>query len=245
MGHEHSERSFSTPDSDATRVLSDAEIERFIRDGFVKIEAAFGRDLADQGRSILWRDTGCAEDDPTTWRNPVIRLGMYGQEPFAQAANTAILHRAFNQLVGPKRWLPRMTLGTFPIRFPSLDDPGDAGWHIDTSFPPENVNSSDFLNWRVNMTSKGRALLMLFLFSDVGENDAPTRIRGRSAAGCTAPVSKRVIASHARRARRGESEVGRRIGGPAPLQPGYSAEHDRQLLFVVAGDPTVFFGALS
>jgi hypothetical protein len=177
MGHEQSERSFSTPNSDAARMLSDAEIERFIRDGFVKIEAAFARDLADQGRSILWRDTGCAEDDPKTWRNPVIRLGMYGQEPFVQAANTAVLHKAFDQLVGPKRWLPRMNLGTFPIRFPSPDDPGDAGWHIDTSFPPENVNSNDFLNWRANVTSKGRALLMLFLFSDVGETDAPTRIR--------------------------------------------------------------------
>jgi hypothetical protein len=29
----------------------------------------------------------------------------------------------------------------------------------------------------VNVTSRGRALLMLFLFSDVGEDDAPTRIR--------------------------------------------------------------------
>ncbi|MGV3711276.1 MAG: phytanoyl-CoA dioxygenase, partial [Gemmatimonas sp.] len=28
-----------------------------------------------------------------------------------------------------------------------------------------------------NINSRGRALLMLFLFSDVGENDAPTRIR--------------------------------------------------------------------
>jgi hypothetical protein len=70
-----------------------------------------------------------------------------------------------------------MNLGTFPIRFPSPDDPGDAGWHIDTSFPPEIGDPTDFLDWRVNVTSKGRALLMLFLFSDVGENDAPTRIR--------------------------------------------------------------------
>jgi hypothetical protein len=35
----------------------------------------------------------------------------------------------------------------------------------------------DYSGWRVNITSRGRALLMLFLFSDVGENDAPTRIR--------------------------------------------------------------------
>ncbi len=70
-----------------------------------------------------------------------------------------------------------MDLGTFPIRFPSPDDPGDAGWHIDTSFPPENGAATDYLNWHVNVTSTGRALLMLFLFSDVGDDGAPTRIR--------------------------------------------------------------------
>jgi hypothetical protein len=70
-----------------------------------------------------------------------------------------------------------MDLGTFPVRFPSPDDPGDAGWHIDVSFGLENP---DFLSWRANITSKARALLMLFLFSDVGDADAPTRIRAGS-----------------------------------------------------------------
>jgi hypothetical protein len=177
MDHEQAVGASRTPDSDAARVLSDDEIAGFIRDGFVKIEAAFARELADWGRSILWEDTGCSEMDPATWMKPVIRLGMYGQEPFARAANTPVLYNAFDQLVGRRRWLPRMNLGTFPIRFPSPDDPGDAGWHVDTSFPPEGVDSGDFLNWRVNVTSKGRALLMLFLFSDVSDNDAPTRIR--------------------------------------------------------------------
>jgi hypothetical protein len=36
------------------------------------------------------------------------------------------------------------------------------------------------MSWRVNAASKGRALLMLFLFSDVGPDDAPTRIRAGS-----------------------------------------------------------------
>jgi hypothetical protein len=107
----------------------------------------------------------------------VIRLGMYGQEPFAQAANTPELHAAFDQLAGPGRWHPRGDLGTFPVRFPSPDDPGDAGWHIDTSFPSPDGDPHDFFNWRANVTSRGRALLMLFLFSDIGEDDAPTRIR--------------------------------------------------------------------
>jgi hypothetical protein len=66
------------------------------------------------------------------------------------------------------------------VRFPSTEDPGDTGWHIDTSFALARTNPNDFLDWRVNVTSKGRALLMLFLFSDVGVDDAPTRIRAGS-----------------------------------------------------------------
>jgi hypothetical protein len=99
---------------------------------------------------------------------------MYTQPPFIEAANTPRLHAAFDQLVGAALWKPCRAMGTFPIRFPSRQDPGDAGWHIDVSFGTE---APDFLDWRANVHSKGRALLMLFLFSDVGERDAPTRIR--------------------------------------------------------------------
>ncbi|WNG44016.1 phytanoyl-CoA dioxygenase [Archangium minus] len=154
--------------------LSDAQVHQFIHEGFVRINEAFPRQLADEARAILWRDTGCNPEDPSTWTRPVIRLNQYGQAPFVKAANTPVLHQAFEQLVGPGRWAPRGMLGTFVIRFPSTEDPGDAGWHIDVSFGTENP---DFMSWRANVTSKGRALLMLFLFSDVGEKDAPTRIR--------------------------------------------------------------------
>jgi hypothetical protein len=51
------------------------------------------------------------------------------------------------------------------------------GWHVDVSFPGEGSDPNDFSTWRINIYSRDRALLMLFLFSDVGENDAPTRIR--------------------------------------------------------------------
>jgi hypothetical protein len=154
--------------------LSQTQIEQFLRDGFVKIEHAFPKELADEARAILWRDTGCDPNDASTWTQPVIRLGMYPQEPFVRAANTPLLHRAFDQLVGEGRWIPCRSMGTFPVRFPSTKDPGDAGWHIDVSFGYEDP---DFFSWRANIRSKGRALLMLFLFSDVGEDDAPTRIR--------------------------------------------------------------------
>lgn len=155
--------------------LSAAQIEQFIHDGFIRIDEAFPRELADACRRILWLATGCAEDSPSTWTRPVVRIGEIPNPLFVEAANTPRLRAAYDALVGPSRWLPRGSLGTFPIRFPSPDDPGDCGWHIDVSFGTEG--EPNFLNWRANVVSKGRALLMLFLFSDVGDHDAPTRLR--------------------------------------------------------------------
>lgn len=156
--------------------LSAAQIEQFVTGGYVRIDNAFPAELAAECASILWADTGVDPENPATWTRPVIRLGNYSQPPFVAAANTPRLHAAFDQLAGSGRWLPPGSLGTFPIRFPSPDDPGDAGWHIDVSFGWEE-NPGDFLSWRANIVSRGRALLMLFLFSEVGDDDAPTRIR--------------------------------------------------------------------
>jgi hypothetical protein len=156
--------------------LSAAQISSFIADGFVCIAGAFPTAIADECLSILWPLTGCDHDDPGTWTKPVVRIVYRDDPPFRAAANTPILHAAFDQLVGPGRWAPRDNLGTFPIRFPSPDDPGDAGWHIDVSYGWRE-RPDDFLSWRANIYSKERALLMLFIFSDVGRDDAPTRIR--------------------------------------------------------------------
>lgn len=157
--------------------LAREQIGQFIKKGFVRIDQAFPRELADEGRAILWKDTGCDPNVPATWTRPVVRLGDYSQQPFREAVNTPVLRDAYDDLVGNGRWLAGSSLGTFPVRFPSLEDPGDAGWHVDASFPGERSAPSDFLSWHVNVHSRGRALLMLFLFSDVSEFDAPTRIR--------------------------------------------------------------------
>jgi hypothetical protein len=154
--------------------LSKDQVQQFIAEGFVKVEGAFSKDVASRARDILWRDTGCDPKDRSTWKFPVVRLGDYTHAPFVEAANTPRLHAAFDRLVGEGHWIPRGSLGTFPVRFPSDEDPGDAGWHVDASFPGKDES---FFSWRINVHSKGRALLMLFLFSDVGERDAPTRIR--------------------------------------------------------------------
>lgn len=165
-----------SPDIQESSVLSNSEVEQFIRNGFIRIDSAFSQELAAEARSILWRDTGCDPNDPRTWTRPVIRLGDYPQKPFVESANTPVLVSAFDQLVGRGRWTPRSSLGSFVVRFPSEEYPGDTGWHVDASFPPEEADPS-YHSWRINVRSSGRALLMLFLFSDVSERDAPTRLR--------------------------------------------------------------------
>lgn len=155
-------------------VLTTAQVEQFIHSGYVAINNAFSTSLAEECREILWKDLPVSKDNAATWTQPVIRLGMYQQDAFLQSANTQVLHAAFNQLVGEGNWMPCKSMGTFPVRFPSHQDPGDTGWHVDVSFPGDNP--ADYFSWRSNIRSRGRALLMLFLYSDVGENDAPTRL---------------------------------------------------------------------
>jgi hypothetical protein len=152
-------------------MLANEDMEAFVKNGFVRLGGAVPRAVADRCRAELWEATGCDPADRSTWTEPVVRLDGFGTPPFREAATAEVLHEAFDQLVGPKRWHPRDGLGTFPVRFPSEREPGDDGWHLEASF------TGDAGEYRVNLRSRGRALLMLFLFSDVGPEDAPTRIR--------------------------------------------------------------------
>jgi hypothetical protein len=149
--------------------LTSEQVTDFIQNGFIHLEAAFTRAQAEECVQLLWPRIGAAPDLPGTWTQPVIRYPSWDAEPFTRAVNTERLHAAFDQLVGRGRWRPRRNPGLFVIRFPSTEDPGDAGWHIDGSFDVQG-------EWWVNLWSRDRALLMLFLFTDVGPNDVPTRI---------------------------------------------------------------------
>jgi hypothetical protein len=189
-------------------MLSDEQVRQFIEDGFIRVDRAFPRQIADTGQAALWEAVGCDPRDPTTWTRPVVRVcpenDWRGDQPisFPEAANTPLLYDAFDKLVGSGRWKPRPNVGMFVVRFPSNLDPGDLGWHIDASIPPESGfdgdhhGDRDYSEWRVNLTSQGRALLMLFLFSDVTDDDSPTRIRVGSrhdVARLLAPSGQRAI----------------------------------------------------
>ncbi|WP_189412950.1 phytanoyl-CoA dioxygenase family protein, partial [Neogemmobacter tilapiae] len=153
--------------------LTEGQITGFIEDGFVCLAKAFPAELAQECRAELWREMRLSPDKPEGWIDPVRRLAWKSTAPFVAAGNTPMLHRAYDQLAGTGRWHRPTGLGSLVVRFPSVAATGDDGWHVDMSFG----DSPDFMEWRVNVKSSHRALLMLFLLSDVGPKDAPTRIR--------------------------------------------------------------------
>jgi hypothetical protein len=145
-------------------MITDRQIEHFVAEGFVRIDHAFSRDIADEVVNILWSDIPFDRENRQTWTEPVVRLGMYSQRPFIDSINTPELHSVFDQLIGAGRWIPCENVGTFPVRFPNDKQPIDTGKHVDASFPGNDP--TNYFEWRVNIKSKGRALLMLILYSD-------------------------------------------------------------------------------
>lgn len=153
-------------------IIKNIDTEAFIQNGYVRIDHAFSETVAGAARDILWNDIPFDRADPESWTEPVVRLGMYTEQPFIDAVNSPALYGVFDRLVGEGKWMPCRSVGTFPVRFPSNKAPDDTGKHVDASFPGKDP--SNFPEWRINVRSRGRGLLMLLLFSDVTAADAPT-----------------------------------------------------------------------
>lgn len=158
--------------------LSPDQIETFVETGAVKLDDAFTHETAAACSNIIFRALGLSPDTPDQWKEPVLRLNAPPLPPFKEAAASPRLASALNQLVGTGRWTMPGQLGSIVARFPSSEKPWDDGWHIDASFPPpDDPQSQDYFKWRVNVHSRWRSMLMLFLFTDCGPDDAPTRVR--------------------------------------------------------------------
>jgi Phytanoyl-CoA dioxygenase (PhyH) len=145
---------------------------RFVRDGFVKLTAAVPLPVVEACVDLLWEAVGLDRHDPSTWTQPVYWVGGMSQPPFVQAMNSVVLLQACDELAGPGRWKPRNSMGSFPLRFPHDEEPPGLGWHVEGSYTPEGSDTP----W-TNVMSRDRALLALFLFTDVEVEDGPTRIR--------------------------------------------------------------------
>jgi hypothetical protein len=134
-------------------VLSQAEIDSFAADGYVAVRGAVPADVLRLCQDEIWSalgEHGVRRDDPSTWREPVVRIPCPESEAFAAAGSQPVLWEAFDQLIGEGRWWRRRGVGgSIPVRFPSQADPGDAGSHIEGSFEVGG-------DWWVNYRSRAR-----------------------------------------------------------------------------------------
>jgi hypothetical protein len=87
------------------------------------------------------------------------------------------LTAAYDELIGPGRWersvRPADIGETVVVRFLAEDERANAGYHIEGSYAPPGGGPG--AGW-VNIRSRARGLLALFLFTDSGRHDAPTRL---------------------------------------------------------------------
>jgi hypothetical protein len=87
-------------------VLSQAEIGSFAADGFVAVRGAVPADVLRLCQDEIWSalgEHGVRRDDPSTWREPVVRISCPDSEAFAAAGSQPVLWEAFDQLIGAAR----------------------------------------------------------------------------------------------------------------------------------------------
>lgn len=149
------------------------DVDAFVADGYCKIEQPELRAATDEARAMLWHQLGCIPDDPDRWTAPVLWASdLTGAGPFGLLVGSPRLAGALDQLCGVGGWTPRGALGNIPVRFPVSPPADDRGWHIDANTPRADGS------WWVS--GRPHTALLLTLLSDVGPDDAPTRIRAGS-----------------------------------------------------------------
>lgn len=149
------------------------DVEAFLSDGYLKIEQPALREAAEQARALVWKQLGLTPEHPQDWTEPVRWAADHtGGGPFGQLCGSSGLAAVLDALCGVGQWLPRGSLGNIPVRFPLPPSEDDRGWHIDLNTPEPDGS------WSVS--ARPHTVLLLTLLSDVGPDDAPTRIRAGS-----------------------------------------------------------------
>lgn len=147
------------------------DVEGFVRDGFTVVRGAFDAETAARCRELIWaelRERGIREDEPAGWPAHV-HIHSLDAEPFTDASGAPALRAAYDELIGPGRWGDPVPAGrAVAVRFPSPER-ANSGYHIEGGYGEPGA-------YRCNVRSRGRGLLALLLFGDVGPDDAPTRL---------------------------------------------------------------------
>src|SRR5215469_12399998 len=158
------------------------DLDAFVRDGFVAVRRAVDAGTAAACRELIWaamERRGVRRDDPGSWPPLVQGMDDLAGEPLLAACTAPALTAAYDELIGPGRWeratraMRSAAIGeTVVVRFPAEGERANAGYHIESSYDAPDGSGA---GW-VNIRSRNRGLLALFLFTDVGRHDAPTRL---------------------------------------------------------------------
>jgi hypothetical protein len=155
------------------------ELDAFVRDGYLAIRGAVDDRTVTACRELIWmalERRGVRQEDPSTWPALVEGMDDLAGGPFTAAYLAPALTAAYDELIGPGRWQRSVRpadLGeTVVVRFPAEEERANAGYHIEGSYAPPDGGPGFWANVR----SRARGLLALILFTDVGRDDAPTRL---------------------------------------------------------------------
>ena len=161
----------------------------FAENGVLKLDEAAPREIADAARDLLWAQIGLSPDDPESSTNRVVwAADLTGGGPFGAVARSRRLADALDVVCGRGGWQPRGALGNIPVRIPVQPTDDDRGWHIDNNTPRSDGA------WAVS--GHPRTLLLLTILSEVGPDDAPTRIRVGSHRDVAALLDEDLIDAH-------------------------------------------------
>jgi len=149
------------------------DVDGFVRDGYVAVRGAVDAATVAACRELIWEGLagrGVRRADPLSWPSLAVFHDL-GAGPFAAAGMAPALTAAYDKLIGPGRWSPLLRVGDgLVVRFPA-EDRANASFHIEGSYEGPGGD-----RWWVNVRSRARGLLALFLFTDIGKDDAPTRL---------------------------------------------------------------------
>lgn len=169
------------------RVLTEQQVEHFLDNGYVTIEGAFPREVAQKYTGLAWERLGYAPDDPSTWVESKIHMPSMNKFPIKEFAPKA--WDAMCDLLGDESrinadkatwgdsFILNLSFGADePYREPS---PAAGGWH----------NDGDF--FRHFLDSPEQGLLTIVIWSDILPKSGGTFVATDSV-----PLVARHLAAH-------------------------------------------------
>ena len=152
------------------KVLSHEQVEFFVEEGYLLLEEAFPRDVAERVLAEVWKLAEIDPNNPATWKQSRAVIAKVIDNADVRAMFTPRFIGALDDLVGEGRWgMPRFS-GYLLYNLPGYDKgPWQlTGGHVDGGW------------FHHRLTSREQAAVALPLFTDTSVQGGGTAVRRRS-----------------------------------------------------------------